>query len=327
MSSSPIADLSYRNYDGPLASTDMRWWVIARTTILTSLKKRSIWVWMTFSSWYYIAMIFVLYFSDQLSQRATAVAGGKAPASIASTLIWKDQFLHGFSYGQIWYLVVALIVGAGCIANDNRANALLVYLSKPCTKLDYIMGKWIGVFLVMLTIMTIPALMFFFYGAMSYRQEGFFYDDYGMVLKLPLMLVLSAAIYASIIVCVSSMFRQGRLAGASVAGLYFISYFFTTVMYVIYVASQEEDGGRHQMPEAAHRLVGNLSYLSIDGLNIGMAKAVLGTSGSQQFGLPGGHNQFVFVPSLIPVLAIVAAVIVACLLIAWSRIRAVEVVG
>ncbi len=322
MNSSPIADLSYRNYDGPLSSTDMRWWVIAKTTILSALKKRSIWVVMTISSWYYVAMIFVLYFSDQLSQRASSVAGGNAPASLASTLIWKDQFLHGFSYGQIWYLMIALIVGAGCVANDNRANALLVYLSKPCTKLDYIIGKWLGVFIVLYTIMAIPALMFFFYGAMSYRQEGFFYDDYWLFLKLPLVLAIGAAVYSSLIVCVSSMFKQGRLAGATVAGLYFITNFFTFIMYIVYV---EEHGD--SMPAAAHALVGKLSYLSIDGLNIAMSKAILNTSGSTPFGLPGRGAQFVPMPSLIPILAICGIVCGICMLIAWSRIRAVEVVG
>ena len=45
---------------------------------------------------------------------------------------------------QLFLLFIALLAGAGSIANDNRANALLVYLSKPCRKVDYLFGKWAG---------------------------------------------------------------------------------------------------------------------------------------------------------------------------------------
>jgi len=44
-------------------------------------------------------------------------------------------------------LCIALVVGAGAIAADNRSNALMVYLSKPITKGDYLLGKWMGIFL------------------------------------------------------------------------------------------------------------------------------------------------------------------------------------
>lgn len=326
--SSPIADLSYRNYDGPLSGTDMRWWVIAKSTMLTALKKRSIWVAMSFSAWYYVAMIFVLYFVDQAKQMTNA---SQSTVNYASTLIWKDQFLIGFSYGQIMYLVIALIVGAGAIANDNRSNALLVYLSKPCTKADYIIGKWMGIFITLFSVMAIPALMFFFYGVMSYREEGFFYDDRWMILQLLLVLLLSSALYASLTVGISSLFRQGRIAGATFAGLYFISNFFTVLMSVAYAVGSDDGGRRphrhHQdMGAAAHAITGNLSYLSVDGINIAMAKSIFVSNGSIPFGLPGNqpmvpHPNWML---MVPVVLIISAI---SLFVAWTRIRAVEVVG
>jgi ABC-2 type transport system permease protein len=326
---SPIADLSYRNYDGPLAPTNMRWWVIAKSTCLTAMRKKSIWIAMTFSAWYYIAMIFVLYFTEQFQQ---ARPPGRAPAvNFAAGIIWKDQFVIGFSYGQIMYLVVALIVGAGAIANDNRSNALLVYLSKPCTKLDYILGKWVGVFLTLLTVMTIPAMMFFAYGAMSYRAEGFFWADPWLFPQMLLMLITGAAIYSSLIIGVSSLFNQGRLAGATFAGVYFVSNFFSLLMLILYLAASDGGGGRRHrhaqhMSDFAHALTGNLSYCSIDGLNIGMAKAFFGTNGSVPFGLPG-NQPMVAAPPLFLMLGIVIGVCALSLFVAWTRIRAVEIVG
>lgn len=176
--SGPIADLSYRNYDGPLAPTNMRWWVIAKSTIKTAFKKRIMWVMMSFSAWYYLAMVFTLYVIDQMSQSAPPGANSQNfAATILGRLIWKDQFVIGFSYGQMLFMIITLIIGAGAIANDNRANALLVYLSKPVSKTDYLFGKWVGVFIALMAAMVIPSLLFFLYGILSYREQGFFYQD------------------------------------------------------------------------------------------------------------------------------------------------------
>ena len=49
MTSSPIADLSYRNYDGPLEPPISRWWPIARVGILKAFKNKWFWVVSIFS--------------------------------------------------------------------------------------------------------------------------------------------------------------------------------------------------------------------------------------------------------------------------------------
>jgi ABC-2 type transport system permease protein len=326
MTSSPIADLSYRNYDGPLMPANMRWWVIAKSTMMIAFRKRSMWVSMAFSAWYYLAMIFVLYFVNQSSQAAGAIPGHASPsAAYLDRIIWKDQFLLGFSYGQIMFLVIALIIGAGAIANDNRANALLVYLSKPCTKTDYLFGKWVGVFLPLLAVMLIPATIFYAYGALSFRAEGFLYDDKWLYPQIVLMFVLGAAFYSSLAIGFSSMFRQGRIAGATFAGLYFITNFFTFIMAITFLASSEA-GRRHPHGAAAiHNFAANLYYASVDGITIGMSKVVLGTDGSIPFGLPG-KQEMVSAPSPI-VIFILLGLSALSLFIAWTRIRAVEVVG
>src|SRR5947209_6224012 len=134
--SSPIADLTYRTYDGPLAEAKYRWWVIAKYTMLTSLKKKSLWVATAFSAWYYIAMFF------------------------------------------------------------------------------------------------------FAYGALTFREQGFFYQDRWVFFKLILMCLLGAMLHSSLLIGFSSMFKQGRIAGATYAGLYFLSNFFTQMMAITWMMGQ-----------------------------------------------------------------------------------------
>jgi ABC-2 type transport system permease protein len=314
--STPIADLSYRNYGGPLESPRFRWWVIAKQGMRLALKKKSLYWLMAVAGWYYAVMIIVLFFLEQIA--AGNPQGKQATQVFVDRLIWKDQFLHGYSFSQLILLIIALLLGAGSIANDNRANALLVYLSKPCSKFDYMFGKWIGIFLPLLAIMTVPTLVFYGYGALSFRDYGFLKDDPYLLPKMLMVLPLSAMLHSSIVLGVSSLFNQGRVAGATYAGIYFLTNFFTKLMQVAWFTSRGE----------APEIVKNLFYFSIDGLQIGMAKAILGTSGSPPFGAQVPSRAApIGPPNLAIVLPIVFAITALSLLLAWRRVRAVEVVG
>jgi ABC-2 type transport system permease protein len=311
----PIADLSYRNYDGPLEPPTFRWWVIAKRLILSAIKLRSLWVVTVLSGWYYMVMIVILFFMQQLA--GTSPQAQITLKTFLGRIVWKDQFLHGFSFSQHLLLVIALMVGAGAIANDNRANALLVYLSKPCTKLDYVFGKWVGLFLVILGVISVPTLAFYGYGLLSFRDQGFLKDDPYLLLRVLCVLPLSAALHTSIVLAISSMFRQGRIAGATYAGIYFLSYFFTVLMEGIWAVSNGQANG----------IIKNLYYCSIDGVQIGLARAILHPFGTHPFGVPPGKDPaWIAAPPLVPFLLFVVVIIVASLSFVWSRVRAVEVV-
>ncbi|CAN5570854.1 hypothetical protein BH11ARM2_BH11ARM2_39510 [soil metagenome] len=311
---SPLADLSYRAYDGPLASPHYRWWVIARQTMLAGIRRKGVWVLTAVSAWYYVVMLVILFFIQKIT--GGSPQGEQAMKAVMARIVWKDQFLHGFSFAQLPLLLLALMLGAGAIANDNRANALLVYLSKPCTKLDYLIGKFVGIFLPILGVIAIPTVTFYLYGALTFRGEGFIADDPWLLPKMLFILPFAAALHASLILAVSSLFNQGRLAGATYAGIYFLGNFFTTFMKVAWFIS------KGKAP-----LVDKLFYGSIDGLEIGLAKAALGTNGSPPFGMPARNVLSIPAPNLFGILAIVVAIIAGSLFLAWRRIRAVEVVG
>jgi ABC-2 type transport system permease protein len=326
---SPIADLTYRHYDGPLNSPVARWWSIAKMTMKIATGKRAFWGWSIFSAWWYIILLAVFWFIENVS----SIFGGAAPGQnpFLKQIIWKDQFVHGFSYSQMILMVVALLVGAGTIANDNRSNALLVYLSKPCSRFDYIFGKWLGVFLLITGVAITPMLIFYAYCYLSFGAYGFWTSAPWLFLRLIGVAIFSGAIHASLSLGVSSLFNQGRLAGATYAGMYFLSYIFTGIMggfNAFTVGSGNKPPG----------IVKQLFYCSIDGLQIGLAKIIVGTNGSSIF--PGMQprrrrgntemdmSEFIIrMPDWRWIVPVAIALIVAGFLIAWSRVKAVEVVG
>lgn len=314
MASNPIADLTYRGYDGPMAPPSHRWQVIARTAILAAFKRKAYWVWTVFAGWYYLVLMAIMFFFDQVGAQR---GNNRGADEFFSRIIWKDQFLHGFSFASLIWLILALLLGSGAIANDNRSNALLVYLSKPCSKKDYLLGKWVGVFVPLLVSMLIPAVFFFLYGVMNFRERNFLTDDPVLIVKLAIFFPLAAAFYASTVLGISSMFNQGRTAGATLAGLYFLTNFFTQLMVGL-------SNGRGVPQEL--RSMGDLAYyFSIDGILIGLCKIILGTDGSPYFGIPSEIESIPRPPALM-IFTLLALFAGGLILVAWRRIRAVEVV-
>lgn len=312
----PIYDLTYRNYDGPLVPPSRRWWVIARTGVLQAFRLKGYWISLVLGAWYYLAMLIVLFFIQQFTASAN---GARGLEEYVSRIVWKDQFVHGLATGQLFYFVIVLMVGVGAIANDNRANALLVYLSKPCTKADYLIGKWMGIFIPLFFAMALPALVFFLYCALSYREYGFL-EERSMLPLVMLAAAMGAAFHTSIVLGVSSLFRQGRLAGAAHAGLYFIGNFFTVMMAAAWVFASQGQGDKDTARLA------QLFYVSIDGVQIAFAKALLKTDGSPVFGVVS-PEQPVPAPAIGPFLWGALAISMIAIFVAWRRVRAVEVVA
>jgi len=318
-----IADLSYQHYTGELGSHKRSWRVIAYSTATKAMKNKWFWIITCLTGWFYLFNIAFLYIIQQsMSAAAAGGAGGGMSAfgqQLTKSMIWKDQFLFSLQTNQMLYMIIALIVGAGSIANDSRSNALLVYLSKPCTKTDYLIGKWVGVFIPIFLSMAVPSYFFYLYGATNYREYGFLSDDYFMILKVTFAMIVGTSFYTSLIIGFSSIVKRPALASAILGGLYILTYFFQKLMQILSMIK----GGSSAMIGFAEQA----SYFSVNGLVSGITKVILATNGSPVF---GGSTRtgppIIPRPDMFLSWAMVGGVIFLGIWVAWTRIRAVEVV-
>ena len=80
-------------------------------------------------------------------------AAGVVPGDDAQTF---REFLER---QDIFVFFITIYVGPGLIANDRRANALQIYLSKPLTRLEYIAGKAAILLAFLLGVTWLPAVL------------------------------------------------------------------------------------------------------------------------------------------------------------------------
>ncbi len=293
----PIADLSYRNYDGPKGLAKARWWPIAKNGLRISIKKKGFWVLAIFSMWQYIFLIFMLFIRGLGAGRMSQFL-----PSFPGLLGWA------FSAG-LWPFILALFVGTGCIAADNRANALQVYLAKPITKRDYLIGKWLYIFLLVFAVYFVPLLLCTLYQALSVGFASFLRENPLIFPKLVLISMIPGVVHASILVGISAWNKTTWLVGVIYRGIYLFSATFATVLSF----TLRDDVG----PKA----VETVKLLSIGGAISGTGTTILGAV--PQF---IGEGREHVLPYFWPLFLIVILVSVLGVFLAAMRICAVEVV-
>src|ERR1051325_4200603 len=142
----PIHDQGYRRYLGTRAAIGKSWQVMARAGVMSVITKRIFIGVMIFAWLPYVVQAVRIYVSNVVAQ--------------ASFLAPKGETFREFLDQQgLFIFFVTIYVGAGLIANDRRANALQLYLSKPMTSVEYIAGKFAILFLFLISVTLLAAMM------------------------------------------------------------------------------------------------------------------------------------------------------------------------
>ena len=215
----PIHDQSYRRYRGGRATPGQAWTVIARAGMLTMIRKRSFMGLLIFAWFPFIVRAVQIYVTANYPQ----------VAMFAPTAETFRQFLEQQDF---FVFIVTIYVGAGLIANDRRANALQIYLSKPLMRAEYIAGKAAILFAFLLFVTMIPALLLLvlqvlFAGSFAFLQKNLF-----LFPAITVAALLQALLSTFTMLALSSLSKSSRYVGILYAGIIF----FTAAIYGAMVA-------------------------------------------------------------------------------------------
>ena len=70
-----------------------------------------------------------------------------------------EMFRQFLDQQEIFVFFITVFAGSGLIANDRRANALQIYLSKPLTRAEYVFGKLAILTTFLLLVTWVPAFV------------------------------------------------------------------------------------------------------------------------------------------------------------------------
>jgi ABC-type transport system involved in multi-copper enzyme maturation permease subunit len=134
------------------------------------------------------------------------------------------DFFRGFVLYQGFFLMMACIwPGALLIARDLKTNAIQLYLSKPLSRLDYVVGKLAVVAAMGGILMTAPALILFLMELGLSTTSTFIVTYWWLPLAIvgySAVVILAAGV---VVLAASSLSRSGAYAGLLFFGLIFFS--------------------------------------------------------------------------------------------------------
>lgn len=278
----PIHDQGYRRYQGRRAPSGRAWAVVAKAGVRTMLARRA-----------FIALLILAWvpFLVRAVQIYAAVNLPQANFLAPDTAMFR-RFLE---VQEVFLFFITVYAGAGLIANDRRANALQIYLSKPMTRVEYVFGKLAVLMVFLLLVTWVPALLLLVVQIMFSGSFAFFLSHLVLVPAITIFSLLQATVVALAMVALSSLSRNSRYVGILYAGLIFFSQAIYGILYGITRDSR-------------------LAWISV--------AADLSQVGDAIFRLPLRFNM----PLTMAVVVIVLLIVASCITLE-RRVRGVEVVA
>jgi ABC-2 type transport system permease protein len=296
---------------------------VALAAIRLNIKKKGFWIVAVIATLPYLFVAIQLFIQSSLA--------GKIPNILSNASVgqkYSSQFFQASGWG-LWLFIIALMVGSGSIAADNQANALLVYLSKPLSKGDYLLGKWMGIFVMIFAVAVTPALMLYIYCLLSYSSEGFLKEEPWLIFRMLGAAAVPAAVHASLLVGFSAWSKTPRMAGAIYAGFYFISLIASMMAWGIQYRGDFSRGVlvRHlSVPSLIQGLQQNI--YGVDNRQLGSRRRFI--KPKRQIDAPADSRESgmvdIPVPAMLPLLGIGLGIMALGVGAARAKIRAVEVV-
>lgn len=206
----PIYDQSYRPYRGPLSSHAMRWWTITRSGLQQLMVKRVFLILLTVTFFPSVVFGFQIWFTHQFPEQNLITVN-----AAFFRLLMEIQL--------IWFILLGIYPGTGLIANDLRWNAIQLYLSKPLTKVDYVVGKLAIIGTLLLGVTLVPGLLLFALELGFSSDFSFLLENWWVPFAIVIYSVVASFSWGMIVLALSSLSKSSRFVGVTLIALIFLS--------------------------------------------------------------------------------------------------------
>ena len=235
----PIYDLTYRGWKG--ARTRLpAWFPILENTIRLAQRNKLLILMYRASALPVLVAIVILYirynFEARLGERFHG-GRGQIPNYFVFDLPSYFKFLS-FQGGLA--ILIAGIVGSGAIAGDRRGNTLETLFSRAITRGDYLWGRFLGLFSLVLGATLIP-------GIVIWLADNLFSQDanrLAITLAYPMKITAWALILATssslLILAFSALIQRAWLALATFGGFILLGTMVTQAISAIFERARTE---------------------------------------------------------------------------------------
>ena len=212
----PIHTQDYRHWDGTLQPEKYkRWWIIAKAELKLLAQRKIIRLIVAVPPVIYILvhaiLIYMFNYLDGTPFPFDEIGEGFFQKFIFSTHPFPSVFLLA---------LVAVFGGSGLISNDLKYNALSLYLSKPISWVDYLIGKFIAIGVLLASMTLIPGLLLCLEHALL-ADISFFIENFWLIFPIIIYSLVVTTVTSLLMLTFSSLTKNLRFATIGFCAVWF----------------------------------------------------------------------------------------------------------
>jgi ABC-type transport system involved in multi-copper enzyme maturation permease subunit len=283
----PIHTQDYRHWEGTLKQRNYtRWWVIAKAELKLLAQRKIVRLIVAIPPVIYILSYGILIYIYNIFPM---------PMEFDIDRGFFQGFLFRINTVQSAFFIALVVIfgGAGLIANDLKHNTLSLYLSKPISWVDYLIGKFIVIGTLLTCMTLVPGLLLFLEHVLL-TDTPFLKENYWLPLSIIVYSVIIITITSLLMLLFSSLTTNSRYATIGFCAVWF-------GLPVLHLILKE--------------------VLSTSTVALVSVWANFDRLGNALFGLESSYNMHWSLTVLL-----LAALTAACILVLRHRIRAIEIV-
>ncbi len=210
----PIHTQDYRHWEGTLKPRNYtRWWVIAKAELKLLAKRKIVRLIIAIPPVIYIVVhAVIIYLSNQFDYIGLPF---EVDSAFFQHFLFRIEFISGF-----FVALIAIFGGAGLIANDLKSNALSLYLSKPISWVDYLIGKFAVVGILLACITFIPGMLLFL-EQLLLSDFSFFKENFWIIFSIIGYSIVITTITSLLMLVFSALTTNSRYATIGFCAVWF----------------------------------------------------------------------------------------------------------
>jgi ABC-2 type transport system permease protein len=209
---------AYSPYVGQLTPAQWRFWVLTRYALKDVFDSRPLLAYLFLTGVPVFAAGIVIYLMHNSAAR-TLIGLMK----LEQFLKIDAEFFYRFLSTQCFLgLILSAWIGPRLIANDLGNGALPLYLSRPFSRIEYVLGKALVLFTLLSSITWVPGLLLYGVNA-AIAENGWGVSHFRIVGALVLGGTSWMTVMTLFVLSLSAWIRWHLAASVSMFGIYFIS--------------------------------------------------------------------------------------------------------
>jgi hypothetical protein len=226
----------YRPFTGTLGHPRVRFWPLYTANLRTACKRKlPLLLLLAPAAIATVICSFVVYtmFSLQSGHTPDALGGEQSAAGMLGNMMMtgmvkqmiqvRNTIVVFHTSMTIFGVLVMAWFGAGAIAEDRRLGAHLLYFTRPLSRLDYLIAKFLLVVTFGALVTILPSLVICAIAVLA-SPEWSFLDQEGWIIPRSILFgALNVTVIASLVLAVSSLASRKTYALAGFFGYFMLS--------------------------------------------------------------------------------------------------------